>query len=141
MHRSKSRKSPAPVTLGEGAGAFAPTRGPQVLDGTRPRAYGSYLDVDCHGGTFAEATGHRIGKAMAAEPSSVISALAVCLPREAREFTMHNPRNKAPAQSLRTRAGMMPFSADDRRAPAMLATSGHDGVAQAWLSAHGPTPV
>jgi hypothetical protein len=31
---------------------------------------------------------------------------------------------------------MMPFSADDRRAPAMLATSGHDGVAQAWLSAH-----
>ncbi len=50
---------------------------------------------------------------------------------------MHNPRKKAPAQSLRTRARMMPFSAGDRCAPAMLATSGHDGVAQAWLSAHG----
>ncbi len=50
---------------------------------------------------------------------------------------MHNPRKKAPAQSLRTRARMMHFSADDRRALAMLATSGHDGVAQAWLSAHG----
>jgi hypothetical protein len=31
----------------------------------------------------------------------------------------------------------MTLSADERRALAMLATSGRDGVAQAWLSAHG----
>jgi hypothetical protein len=31
----------------------------------------------------------------------------------------------------------MPLSAADRRALAMLAAADHDGVAQAWLSAHG----
>ncbi len=69
---------------------------------------------------------------MAVEPSSLAGRL----------LTMHDPRKKPLlAQSFRTRARTMPLSADDRRALAMLATSGHDGVAQAWLSAHGPTPV
>ena len=31
--------------------------------------YGCYLGIDGYGGAFAEAPGHRIGKAMAAEPS------------------------------------------------------------------------
>ena len=109
MHRSRSRKSPRPITRVKAPGRLLPTRGPQVFDGTWPQAYGSYLDVDCHGGTFAEATGHRIGKAVAAEPSSLVARLP-------REFTMHNPRKKPPAPSLRTR-----LSAEQRRALDLLA--------------------
>jgi len=89
------------------------------------------VDVDRHDGTFAVVPRHRKGKAMAVVPSSLAGRL----------LTMHDPRKKPLAQSFRTRARTMPLSADDRRALAMLATSGHDSVAQAWLSAHGPTPA
>jgi hypothetical protein len=51
----------------------------------------------------------------------------------------HNPRKRPQAPSIRERVGepMMPLSAEQHRALAMLATSGSDGVAQAVLSAHG----
>jgi hypothetical protein len=51
----------------------------------------------------------------------------------------HNLRKKRQAPSIRERVGepMVPLSAEQRRALAMLATAGPDGVAQAVLSAHG----
>src|SRR5262249_20977462 len=72
---AQSCASPGRLSWGEGDGAFAPTRGSQASDGTSPRAYGSDLGVDGYGGAFAEAGGHRVGKAMAAEPTPTAGRL------------------------------------------------------------------
>jgi hypothetical protein len=72
--------------------------------------------------------GDGIGKAVAAEPSSVVDRL----PHEAHEFTMHNPRKKPAAPSFRTR-----LSAEQRRALGLLAGAGRNGVTGPLLAAYG----
>jgi hypothetical protein len=64
----KVTQVPGALFWGEAPGRSLHARPAGVRRGLAAR-YGSYLGVDGYGGAFAEAPGHRIGKAMAAEPS------------------------------------------------------------------------
>ena len=64
----KVTQVPGALFWGETPGRSLHARPASVRRGLAAR-YGSYLGVDGYGGAFAEAPGHRIGKAMAAEPS------------------------------------------------------------------------
>ena len=68
MRRIKVTQVPGALFCGEAPGRSLYARPPSVRRGLAARD-GCYLGVDGHGGAFAEAPGHRIGKAMAAEPS------------------------------------------------------------------------
>ena len=77
----KVTQVPGAVFWGEAPGVRS-TRGLQVSDLGLAARYRSYFGVDGYGGAFAEASGHRIGKAMAAEPSptAVVGVVFYVLP-------------------------------------------------------------
>jgi hypothetical protein len=64
---------------------------------------------------------------MAAEPSS----------RPAVSPTMHNPRKKPPAPSLRRSLRRTRLTAEQRRALGLLTSAGRNGVTGPLLTAHG----
>ena len=77
----KATQVPGALFWGEAPGTSLHARPASVRRGLAAR-YGSYFGLDGYGGAFAEAPGHRIGKAMAAEPSptTVVGVIFYMLP-------------------------------------------------------------